>query len=170
MTPIASQCFENVSVLFATSRLSDFHIPCRKFPAKRSCSIWTEFWSIQHPPWRAFGPGGHASMALIPKKSFTSVHGRPSIATIRELLPDADHEAENREVERREILDVDGVDSTAGVVELLTSLPADRWTIVTSCTRPLADVRLRAAGISTPGRIHHRPGYHRSASPIPNRI
>ncbi|PYT55295.1 MAG: hypothetical protein DMG43_03610 [Acidobacteria bacterium] len=28
-------------------------------------------------------------------------HGRPSMATIRELLPSADHEAENREAERR---------------------------------------------------------------------
>lgn len=37
------------------------------------------------------------------------VHGRPGIANIRELLPNADHEAENREVQRREILDVDGV-------------------------------------------------------------
>lgn len=88
-----------------------------------------------------------------PEEIVHKVHGRPSITTIRELLPDADHEAENREVERREILDVDGVIPLPGVVELLASLPADRWTIVTSGTRPLAEVRLRAARISTPGRI-----------------
>ena len=85
-----------------------------------------------------------------PIQTVHEAHGRPSIATIRELLPDADHEAENREVERREILDVEGVIPLAGVHKLLTSLPADRWTIVTSCTKPLADVRLRVAGIAPP--------------------
>ena len=88
-----------------------------------------------------------------PIKTVHEAHGRPSIATIRELLPDADHEAENREVERREILDVEGVIPLAGVYKLLTSLPADRWTIVTSCTKPLADVRLRVAGIAPPAQF-----------------
>ena len=85
-----------------------------------------------------------------PIQTVHEAHGRPSIATIRELLPDADHEAENREVERREILDVEGVIPLAGVHKLLTSLPTDRWTIVTSCTKPLADVRLRVSGIAPP--------------------
>jgi mannitol-1-/sugar-/sorbitol-6-phosphatase len=88
-----------------------------------------------------------------PEVTVYEAHGRPSIDTIRELLPDADHEAENREVERREILDVDGVIPLPGVIELLASLPADRWTIVTSCTKPLADVRIRIAGIAAPKRI-----------------
>ena len=44
-------------------------------------------------------------------------------------------------------------DSPAGGGRVLASLPGDRWTIVTSCTRPLAEVRIRTAGISTPGRI-----------------
>lgn len=88
-----------------------------------------------------------------PEKIVHRVHGRPSLTTIRELLPDADHEAENREVERREILDVDGVVPLPGVVDFLTSLPSDRWTIVTSGTKPLADVRIRAAHISPPARF-----------------
>ena len=81
------------------------------------------------------------------------VHGRPSIDNIRELLPNADHEAENREVERREILDVDGVILLPGVREILASLPVDRWIIVTSGTKPLAHVRIRAAGLTAPGRM-----------------
>ena len=85
-----------------------------------------------------------------PIQTVHQAHGRPSVATIRELLPNADHEAENREVERREILDVEGVIPLAGVTKLLTSLPTGRWTIVTSCTKPLADVRLRVAGIAPP--------------------
>jgi len=80
-------------------------------------------------------------------------HGRPSIATIRDYLPHADHEAENREVERREIADLDGVLPLPGARELLDAFPSDRRTIVTSCTRPLAEVRLRAAGVPIPDRL-----------------
>lgn len=80
-------------------------------------------------------------------------HGRPSLTTVREYLPHADHEAENREVESREIADLEGVVPLPGALELLTSLPADRWTIVTSCTRPLAEVRIKAAGLPLPGKM-----------------
>ena len=88
-----------------------------------------------------------------PQKIVHRVHGRPSLTSIREFLPDADHEAENREIERREILDVDGVVPLPGVLDFLASLPSDRWTIVTSGTKPLADVRIRAAHISPPARF-----------------
>ena len=40
-----------------------------------------------------------------------------------------------------------------GALELLASLPADRWTIVTSCTRPLAEVRIKAAGLPLPEKM-----------------
>jgi mannitol-1-/sugar-/sorbitol-6-phosphatase len=80
-------------------------------------------------------------------------HGRPSLTTVRECLPNADHEAENREVERREIEDLEGVIPLPGALELLASLPQDRWTIVTSCTRPLAEVRIRAAGLPLPKQL-----------------
>jgi sugar-phosphatase len=77
-------------------------------------------------------------------------HGRPSRTTIRELLPNADLDREDREVERREIEDLDGVVLLPGAGELLKNLPPERWTIATSCTRPLAEVRLRAAGLPIP--------------------
>ena len=80
-------------------------------------------------------------------------HGRPSLTTIREYLPSADHFAENREVERREIEDVEGVVFLPGARELLASLPEGRWTIATSCTRVLAEVRLRVAGLPIPGHL-----------------
>jgi len=82
-----------------------------------------------------------------------TAHGRPSMATIRDYLPHGDHAAENREVERHEIEDVKGVVTLPGARELLNALPADRWTIVTSCTRTLAEVRLRAAGLPIPARL-----------------
>ena len=80
-------------------------------------------------------------------------HGRPSISTIRELLPNADHEAEDREVERLEIEDVEGIAALPGAAELLRMLPAGRYAIVTSATRPLAEVRLRAAGLPVPENL-----------------
>ena len=88
-----------------------------------------------------------------PEEVVSRAHGRPSLTTVREYLPNADHEAENREVERREIEDLEGVVPLPGAVDVLASLPEDRWTIVTSCTRRLAEVRLRAAGLPIPQRM-----------------
>ena len=85
-----------------------------------------------------------------PEETVRKAHGRPSIATIRELLPDADHEAENREVERREIEDLEGVVPLPGALEILNALPQTSWAIATSCTKPLAHVRIRAAGLPAP--------------------
>ena len=91
-----------------------------------------------------------AERGFDPKETVARAHGRPSMMTIRELLPHADHEAENREVERREIEDLEGVIAAPGAKELLATLPAELWALVTSCTRPLAEVRLRAAGLPVP--------------------
>jgi sugar-phosphatase len=89
---------------------------------------------------RGFDPETVAAMA----------QGRPSITTIRDLLPNADHLAENREVERREMEDLNGVIACPGALQMLSRLPADLWALVTSSTKPLAEVRLRAAGLPIP--------------------
>ena len=88
-----------------------------------------------------------------PEEVVARAHGRPSITTVREYLPDADHQAENRIIERSEIEDLEGVVPLPGAKELLESLPSGRWTIVTSCTRALAEVRLRAAGLPAPEKF-----------------
>lgn len=100
--------------------------------------VWTQ-WAIKH--------------GFDPEEVVRKAHGRPSIATIRDYLPHANHELQNREVERREIEDLEGVVALPGARELLSALPHDRWTIVTSCTRLLAEVRLRAAGLPVPTRL-----------------
>ncbi len=100
--------------------------------------VWTQ-WAIEH--------------GFDPAEVVRQAHGRPSIATIREYLPNANHERQDREVERREIEDLEGVVALPGARELLDDLPPERWAIVTSCTRPLADVRLRAAGLHVPHRM-----------------
>jgi mannitol-1-/sugar-/sorbitol-6-phosphatase len=88
-----------------------------------------------------------------PEEVTMYAHGRPSLSTVRHYSPNADHDAENREVERREIADIEGVVPLPGALELLSSLPENRWTIVTSCTRALALVRMKAAGLPEPGRL-----------------
>jgi mannitol-1-/sugar-/sorbitol-6-phosphatase len=85
-----------------------------------------------------------------PDEVIGRAHGRPSIATIRDYLPGSNYELENREVERREIADLKGVVVLPGAPRLLDSIPPDRWAIVTSCTRPLAEARLRAAALPIP--------------------
>jgi sugar-phosphatase len=85
-----------------------------------------------------------------PETVVHKAHGRPSRVTIRELLPNSDIELEDREIERREMEDLDGVVLLPGARQLLNALPPDRWTIATSSTRPLAEVRLRTAGVPIP--------------------
>jgi mannitol-1-/sugar-/sorbitol-6-phosphatase len=80
-------------------------------------------------------------------------HGRPSIATLRELLPNADHQAEDRQMQQWEMEDISDVVALPGAVALLRSLPIDNWAIVTSCTRPLAEVRIRAGGLPQPKHL-----------------
>jgi mannitol-1-/sugar-/sorbitol-6-phosphatase len=100
--------------------------------------VWRR-WAIEH--------------GFNPEEVVARAHGRPSLTTVREYLPNSDYEAENREVERREIEDLDGVVPLPGALELLASLPEERWTIVTSCTRALAQVRIKAAGLPLPKKL-----------------
>ena len=101
--------------------------------------VWT-LWARKH--------------GLRPEDVVHQAHGRPSLATIRELLPNShDHEAENREVERLEIEDIADVVALPGARRLLQDIPQSRWAVVTSATRALADVRLRAAGLPNPQHL-----------------
>jgi mannitol-1-/sugar-/sorbitol-6-phosphatase len=105
-------------------------------PAVTRC--WAK-WAIEH--------------GFNPQEVVRHAHGHPSIDTIRDYLPHADLELENSKMERAEIEDLDGVVPLPGARELLNALPSDRWTIVTSCTRELAEVRLRAARLCMPERL-----------------
>src|SRR5256885_16874047 len=64
-----------------------------------------------------------------PDETVRVADGRPSIATIRELLPNADPDAENLEVECREIEGVEGVVPLPAAVGLLQTLPVNRSSI-----------------------------------------
>jgi sugar-phosphatase len=80
-----------------------------------------------------------------------TIHGVRAIETIRALnLPGIDLQAEVEALTLAEIEDVAGIRSIAGAAAFLDSLPSDRWAIVTSAPRRLAERRLAAAGLPLP--------------------
>jgi mannitol-1-/sugar-/sorbitol-6-phosphatase len=80
-------------------------------------------------------------------------HGRPTIATVREVAPHLDAQRETDQIEQREIDDTDGLRVLPGAKELLAKLPPGRYTIVTSGTRKLATRRLQVAGLPVPANM-----------------
>ncbi|MFI7414469.1 HAD-IA family hydrolase [Streptomyces sp. NPDC049627] len=77
------------------------------------------------------------------------LHGRPAVEIVAELLPaDVVPQALAR-IETLEVEDVPngGVRLLPGTRAFLDALPADRWAVVTSATRRLAEARLDAVGI-----------------------
>ncbi len=97
--------------------------------------VWAQ-WALRH--------------GLDPELSIRKAHGRPSLATVQELLPHASpetHLSENAWMEQAEIADIADVIALPGTTQLLSQLPAERFCVVTSATRALANVRLEAAGL-----------------------
>ena len=86
-------------------------------------------------------------------RAMRGMHGVPAEGCLRLLLPDADEatiQHWTQRIEDIEVAMVDGVVPIDGALELLATLDSNQvpWTVVTSCTAPLAAVRLRAAGIT----------------------
>lgn len=82
------------------------------------------------------------------------LHGVRMLDSVKMFAkPGMDIQAEYDRLYREELEDVDGIVPIPGAVELLASLPAHTWTIVTSADTPLAEARLRAAGIEPPPRM-----------------
>jgi sugar-phosphatase len=77
------------------------------------------------------------------------MHGIRTVDTMKRLGVD-DPEAEAAWIMHREIEDTEGVVPIAGAAEFLAGIPEDRWAIVTSASRPLAQARLAKAGIAVP--------------------
>lgn len=80
-----------------------------------------------------------------------TIHGKRTEETIRGLeLPGVDPVAEAAFITRAEIEDVAGIEAIEGAAAFLDSLPRERWAIVTSAPRLLAEARILAAGLPTP--------------------
>lgn len=80
-----------------------------------------------------------------------TIHGVQSVETIRRLaLPGLDPVAEAAAITQAEIDDMGGIEPIPGAVDFLAALPRDRWAIVTSAPRALAESRLRYTGLPLP--------------------
>ena len=92
-----------------------------------------------------------ASHGLDVDKFLPTIHGKRTEDTIRRLeLPGVDPAAEAARITAAEIEDVAGVEAIVGAAAFLASLPPERWAIVTSAPRALAEARIAAAGLPLP--------------------
>jgi len=99
--------------------------------------VWTA-WSIRH--------------GLDPVTFVPTIHGKRTEETIRNLgLPGVDPVVEAARITRAEIEDVAGIEAIPGAAAFLAGLPPERWAIVTSAPRALAEARIAAAGLPSPG-------------------
>jgi sugar-phosphatase len=96
-----------------------------------------------------------AQEAQIPLEKMVGLHGIPAEQSLRMLLEGRSEDEIKSWVDRIEYLessDTDGVVAIPGAKNLLNELNTRSipWTIVTSCTIPLAISRVKAAGIEMP--------------------
>jgi sugar-phosphatase len=91
--------------------------------------------------------------ALDPDYVVRVAHGQRTIDTVRQVDPLLDAQRETDQIEQREIHDTEGLRVLPGAKELLTALPPDRYTVVTSGTRRLATKRLQVAGLPVPSQM-----------------
>jgi sugar-phosphatase len=88
-----------------------------------------------------------------PAHALTVIHGRRAIESVAILRPDLDSREELRLIEDIELADGEGITVLPGVKNLITGLPRERWTVVTSATEGLARMRLAASGFEVPQRL-----------------
>ena len=92
---------------------------------------------------------------LDPEHVLSVIHGRPAMESISELLEDASQAEVVREfqwLEDYESTDTKGTKALPGSVALLNALNEKQvpWAIVTSGTLPVANARIKAAGLPLP--------------------
>ena len=79
-----------------------------------------------------------------------AVHGRRAVDTVALVAPHLDLDAELLALTDAEAGDAIGLYPIAGVAALLRLLPRDRWAVVTSGMRRVAEFRLQVGGITPP--------------------
>lgn len=81
------------------------------------------------------------------------LHGRQRPDVVAELLPhlpEAEVAEHAETIRQSELRDVDGIVALPGAVELLSSLPSERWAVVTAADEAVARARIGAAGLPQP--------------------
>jgi sugar-phosphatase len=80
-----------------------------------------------------------------------TIHGARSVDTIAALkIPGLDPAVEAHGITQDEIKTAEGIVEISGAIRFLKALPVNRWAIVTSAPRALAEARIRAAGLPQP--------------------
>ena len=77
-------------------------------------------------------------------------HGRQNHETMRLVDPQLDNPVEHAFMVQAEETCVEGIVAVPGAAELLRQLPPERWAVVTSAWRKLAELRLHCADLPTP--------------------
>ena len=87
---------------------------------------------------------------LDPEGVIAVAHGRRTLETVRLVAPHLSAEAELATLAASESTTSEGVYEIAGARELLEQLPAEKWAVVTSGIRAVAEFRLRHARLPAP--------------------
>lgn len=82
-----------------------------------------------------------------------SFHGRTALDLVRSFVPADRVERAAERINVLESTSTQPIPSLPGALELLESLPRDRWAIVTSAARVVARARLAAGGIPLPDHL-----------------
>lgn len=98
-----------------------------------------------------------AEWGLDPDLVLAACHGRRTEDTVAEFLPAADVAGATDRLDQIELASIAELAAVPGAVELLASLPPDRWAVVTSGSRALASGRLRSAGLPQPAVMVNGP-------------
>ncbi|MBW4717272.1 HAD-IA family hydrolase [Saccharothrix obliqua] len=85
-----------------------------------------------------------------PEEVVALTPGRPAVDTIRIVAPELDAPAEALALEPEQIADLASLEPVPGARDLVTSLRAGTWAVVTSGSRLVATTRLDTVGIPKP--------------------
>ena len=96
--------------------------------------------------WRTWAVG----KGLDPEPFIRIAHGRRTSETIRTVAPGLDVAAEVAALDRLEEIETAGIHPVPGADQLLRTIPAACWAIVTSGSRRVASLRLGVVGLPVP--------------------
>ena len=87
---------------------------------------------------------------LDPERVLQIAHGRRTRDTVRAAAPHLETDREAAWLDAAELADVDGLSAVPGASQFLAGLPTNRWAVVTSRGRALAELRLTSVGLPIP--------------------
>jgi sugar-phosphatase len=96
--------------------------------------------------WRAWA----RRVAIDEVELLATLHGRRAVDTVRRVAPDHNLATELAWLEAAELELVAGTVEVAGAGAFVTSLPTDRWAVVTSGTHAVASSRIATVGLPLP--------------------